>query len=178
MSAQPKHGHTKSGHPLHEKTEHYLPSHTILSRFNSKVALLVTKGVGTMVCAWLFCIIALVSLPAILTQANWVSAGTFPSFLIAPGLILIVAWVAQTFIQLVLLSIIMVGQTVQSAASDARAAKSFEDTELLVDRLDLTTDGGITELLKEIESLHALLKPTKATPAKATVAKATTTRRK
>lgn len=49
----------------------------------------------------------------------------------------------MTFLQLVLLSIIMVGQTVQSAASDARAAKEFNDTETILDRLDTNTAGGI-----------------------------------
>ena len=39
-----------------------------------------------------------------------------------------VAWVAQSFLQFVLLSVIMVGHSVQSTASDARAVKTFEDT--------------------------------------------------
>ena len=43
-------------------------------------------------------------------------------------LIALVSWIAQTYIQLVLLSVIIVGQNIQSAASDARAAKTFEDT--------------------------------------------------
>ena len=39
----------------------------------------------------------------------------------------IVSWVAQTFLQLVLLSIIMVGQNVQAAAADKRAEATFHD---------------------------------------------------
>ena len=39
----------------------------------------------------------------------------------------IVSWVAQTFLQLVLLSIIMVGQNVQAAAADKRAEATFND---------------------------------------------------
>jgi hypothetical protein len=66
-------------------------------------------------------------------------------------LILIVAWIAQTFIQLVLLSIIMVGQRVQSAASDARAEKQFADTESIVDALSLKTEGGLKTILDAIE---------------------------
>ena len=78
--------------------------------FNAKVAVLLTKGVGTMACAYLFCVIALTSLPAILVEAGALHKSQVPSFLTKPGLILIVSWIAQTFIQLVLLSVIMVGQ--------------------------------------------------------------------
>ena len=73
-----------------------------------------------------------------------------PTFLTKPGLILIVAWVAQTFIQLVLLSIIMVGQDVPSKASDARAERTFADGEVLLDRMNLATAGGLTQARDEI----------------------------
>jgi hypothetical protein len=76
-----------------------------------------------------------------------------PTFFTKPGLILIIAWIAQTFIQLVLLSIIMVGQRVQSAASDVRAAKQFADTEAIVDALSLKTEGGLKTILDAIEKL-------------------------
>jgi hypothetical protein len=127
--------------------------------FNAKLALLITRSVGTMACAYLFCVIALVSLPAILEQANVLSKGDVPSFFEKPGLIIIVAWIAQTFIQLVLLSIIMVGQAVQSAASDTRAQNEFTDTETILDRLDTKTAGGLSEVLQAIQ---AIAKPTSA----------------
>src|SRR5579863_462247 len=106
--------------------------------FNAKLALLITRSVGTMACAYVFAIIALISLPSALSSGQ---------------VIVIVAWVAQTFLQLVLLSIIMVGQSVQSAASDARAAKEFTDTETILDRLDLHTAGGIKDVL---DAIHAI----------------------
>jgi len=121
--------------------------------FNAKLALLITRSVGTMACAYLFCVIALISLPAILIEAGAISKSDVPNFLTKPGLILIVAWIAQTFIQLVLLSIIMVGQSVQSAASDARSAKEFNDTETIMDRLDIHTEGGIKDVLDAIDKL-------------------------
>jgi hypothetical protein len=68
-------------------------------------------------CAYLFALIAIISLPSALRTGQ---------------LIVIVAWVAQTFIQLVLLSIIMVGQNVQSAASDKRAEQTFLDAEAVL----------------------------------------------
>jgi len=123
--------------------------------FNAKVAILLTRGVGTMACAYLFCVIALASLPAILVEAGALHRSQVPSFLTKPGLILIVAWIAQTFIQLVLLSVIMVGQSVQSAASDARAAGTFHDTETILDRLDVRTEGGIKAILDRLDALEA-----------------------
>jgi hypothetical protein len=113
--------------------------------FNAKVALIITRSVGTMACAYLFGAIALISLPAALSSGQ---------------VIIIVAWIAQTFLQLVLLSIIMVGQTVQSAASDARAAKEFVDTETILDRLDVNTTGGIKDVL---DAIQAFSNPARAT---------------
>jgi hypothetical protein len=123
--------------------------------FNAKVAVLLTRGVGTMACAYLFCFIALTSLPAILVEAGALQKSAVPSFLTKAGLILIVSWIAQTFIQLVLLSVIMVGQSVQSAASDARADHTFADTETILDRLDVHTEGGLKAILDRLDELQA-----------------------
>jgi hypothetical protein len=121
--------------------------------FNAKFAVIITSGVGTMACAYLFALLAFVSLPAILIAANVLTKSDVPTFFTKPGLILIVSWVAQTFLQLVLLSIILVGQRVQSAASDARSLKEFEDTQVILDRLDTKTQGGLTDVLEAIEAL-------------------------
>lgn len=122
--------------------------------FNAKFAVIITSGVGTMACAYLFAVIAFISLPAILIEANVLKKSDVPVFFTKPGLILIVSWIAQTFLQLVLLSIILVGQRVQSAASDARTLKQFEDTEVILDRLDTKTQGGITDVLAAIKALE------------------------
>ena len=120
--------------------------------FNAKVALLITRSVGTMACAYVFAAIALISLPAAIDSGQ---------------VIIIVAWIAQTFLQLVLLSIIMVGQSVQAVASDARAAKEFADTEVILDRLDLNTAGGISDVLAAIERVQATLTGSAPAPEKA-----------
>lgn len=78
---------------------------------NTHVAVGVTRLVGSMWCAYLFALIALISLPAAISSHS-------------P--IIIVAWIAQTFLQLVLLPIIIVGQNVQAAASDARGESDHE----------------------------------------------------
>ena len=120
--------------------------------FNAKVALVITRSVGTMACAYVFALLALISLP------DAIKAGR-------PA---IISWIAQTFLQLVLLSIIMVGQTVQSVASDARAAKQFTDTETILDRLDVDTAGGIKDVLDAIQALDRPTGPTITGPAQRT----------
>ena len=126
---------------------------------NAKLAVIITRGVGTMACAYLFSLIALLSLPAILIEAGVLQHTDVPNFLTKPGLILIVAWVAQTFIQLVLLSIIMVGQNVQSIASDARSERTYEDAVTILDRLDVHTEGGLKAILDRIDKLASAAKP-------------------
>jgi len=82
-----------------------------VGEFNNRVGLMVTRGVGTMWAAYLFAALALISLPAAIASRS-------------P--IIIVAWIAQTFLQLVLLPIIIVGQNVISASQDARAEADHE----------------------------------------------------
>jgi len=78
-------------------------------------------------CAYVFAGIALISLPAAL------QGGTAAT----------VSWIAQTFLQLVLLSVIMVGQKVAAKASDKQALQTYKDAEAL---------------LKIQDELHRLLK--------------------
>ncbi len=84
---------------------------SLVGRINTRIAVIITKSVGSMWCAYLFAALALISLPAAISTQN-------------P--IVIVGWIAQTFLQLVLLPIIIVGQNVQSAAADARAESDHE----------------------------------------------------
>jgi hypothetical protein len=89
-----------------------------VGRFNSWLAVHITRAVGTMWAAYLFVLISFVSLPqalhAFLTGDTYVG----------------IAWLSQSFLQLVLLPIIIVGQNVISASQDARAE---------ADHLTLTT---------------------------------------
>ena len=104
--------------------------------FNGWLALQITNGVGTMWCAYAFAILALISLPEA----------------IKGGTAALIAWIAQTFLQLVLLSIIMVGQKVAAAASDKQAYQTYKDAEAL---LEISNDmqkllKANTELTEEI----------------------------
>lgn len=87
------------------------------ARANRWLALKITAGVGSMTCAYVFGALALISLPAAIASGS---------------VIVIVAWVAQTFLQLVLLSIILVGGNVQAAAADARAEQTYKDAEAVL----------------------------------------------
>jgi hypothetical protein len=155
----PTHGWTKLGQAVHARTLDHLPTHNGYARFNKWLAIKVTGAVGSMTCAYVFSLLALISLPAILSAFK-VFHATFPSWLVKASLIALVSWVAQTYIQLVLLSVIIVGQNVQSEAADARATKTFEDTEIVVDRLDEHTVGGIKLILDRLDHIEARLAST------------------
>lgn len=110
--------------------------------FNAKIAVFLTNLVGSMWCAYVFALIAFIGLPAALR----------------PGGEGIIAWIAQTFLQLVLLSVIMVGQNVQSVASDLRSQHTYDDAVLILDRLDIHTSGGLKDLADRIDQLEASLR--------------------
>jgi uncharacterized membrane protein YhaH (DUF805 family) len=149
--AEPHFGFTRHGFAVHLRTVDHLPGDTSIQRFNKGVAAKVTSIVGSMWCAYFFSVLAMISLPAVLTEAFHLTM--FPKWLVSVGLIAFVGWVAQTFLQLVLLSVIMVGQGVSQQASDARAAKTFEDVEFIIDKLDLGTEGGLEAINVKLDKL-------------------------
>ena len=81
----------------------------VLDRFGVSI----TRLVGTMVAALVFTILAFISLPGAIATHNTV---------------VIVAWIAQTFLQLVLLPIIIVGQNIQGKHSEKMADEEFKTT--------------------------------------------------
>jgi hypothetical protein len=52
---------------------------------------------------------------------------SLPAVIMKGDLVLTVAWITQTFLQLVLLPIIIVGQNIQAAAAQKRAVMTYED---------------------------------------------------
>jgi hypothetical protein len=94
-----------------------LPHASAPDRFNAWLAVKVTSGVGTMWCAYAFAALALVSLPSAINSGDAV---------------VIVSWVSQTFLQLVLLSVIIVGQNVLAAAADKRAEATYSDADAVL----------------------------------------------
>lgn len=121
------------------KVKDQLPRATAFSRANTWVAVKLTAIVGTMVCAYLFMILALISLPSALRSRD---------------LIIIIAWIAQTFLQLVLLPVIIVGQNVQAAAADKRAEQTYLDAEAVLHEAQqiqahLATQDAALEILAD-----------------------------
>lgn len=92
------------------------PKEGALARFNEVLGDRITRSVGTMWCAYAFALIAFISLPEA----------------IHTGTSALISWIAQTFLQLVLLSIIMVGQKVEGAAADSRADDTYRDAEAIL----------------------------------------------
>jgi len=101
------------------------------ARFNARFGLGITNTVGTMWTGYVFSILSLLSLPAVLSGFH-VFKTTFPNWMIRASIIALIAWVAQTFLQLVLLPIIIVGQNIQAAASDKRAEATYEDADAVL----------------------------------------------
>ena len=115
--------------------------------FNGRVALILTTTVGTMWCAYAFGVLALIALPQALTG----------------GLLPIIQWVSQTFIQLVMLSVIMVGQNILGRASDKRADMTYQDADATFHESEqiqahlLEQDAAINTLLDKILKLETAL---------------------
>ena len=149
----PAHGWTKHGHAVHARTTDHLPAGTSYARFNKRVALLLTNRVGTMTCFWVFCLIAVLALPAVLVEAHVLPASI--GLIGELGFAVVVAWLAQSLIQLVLLPALMVGQNLQNEAADARSAKTFEDVERIIDLLDCHTQGGLRDILEAVEQIKS-----------------------
>jgi len=86
---------------------HQIHGTSSVGEFNSRLAVGITKYVGTMWAAYVFAVIGITSLVGAVT-------GNMMLTLLAGGL-------SSYFLQLILLPIIMVGQNVISASQDARA---------------------------------------------------------
>ena len=114
---------------------------------NGRVALIITTTVGTMWCAYIFGVLALIALPSAL----------------GGGILPIIQWISQTFIQLVMLSVIMVGQNILGAAADKRSEATYKDAEATFAEAQSiqahlkAQDDAMNEMLDKILKLEAAL---------------------
>jgi hypothetical protein len=127
--------------PRHEARAEVL-GRSAVGRLNTRIAVAVTGAVGTMWAAYLFVLISLVSFPQALDA------------FLHGNTIVGITWLSQSFLQLVLLPIIIVGQNVSAAAADARAEADHETLTALqainVRQLRiLENEQTILELLRE-----------------------------
>ncbi len=120
-------------------------SDNFFARLNARFGLRVTLAVGTMWCAYIFTIIALFALPDAIKQ------GTY----------FIVVWLSSSFLQLVLLPIIIVGQNIHAAASDRRAEETYKDAEAVLKESEeiqkhlLAQDEVISQIMDRLLALAA-----------------------
>ncbi len=128
-------------HEVHAKVHGESP----VGRFNSRVAVRITKAVGTMWAAYLFALSSLVSLPQAL--------GAF----LTGDTVVGINWLSQSFLQLILLPIIIVGQNVISEAQDARAEADHETLTALH-----TINVQQLKILEHQQEILDLLRPTPA----------------
>lgn len=124
------------------KTHDQLRKDKLSHRINSYLAVKITGAVGTMWCAYLFALLALISLPEVLRSGSLKD---------------LVAWIAQTFLQLVLLSIIIVGQNISQVAADKRAEETFEDVTMSLDKAR-EIQAHLIDQDKELETILAMVK--------------------
>ena len=109
--------------------------------FNEKLASKITIVVGSMYCAYIFSLLAFFSLP------DAIKGGTF----------MFVSWIAQTFLQLVLLPIIMVGQKVESKKTELKANQDFEINK----KHELENEAILKHLENQNRDILAILKQLK-----------------
>jgi len=115
---------------------------------NGRIAIRLTKIVGTMWCAYAFAVLAFVALPDALRSG---------------GLLPLIQWVSQTFIQLVMLSVIMVGQDILGKAADRRSEMTYKDAEVILHEATqiqehlLAQDRALDALLGKVATLEAAL---------------------
>ena len=116
---------------------------------NGKIALALTTAVGTMWCAYAFALLAMVALPGA----------------VQGGLLPFVQWISQTFIQLVMLSVIMVGQNILGRAQDKRADMTYQDADATFHEAEQiqahlqAQDAAMNALLEKVEKLEVALAP-------------------
>jgi len=149
VAERPKEGFDYVQHPHIEARKSRKPAVDVdggPKSLNEKLGLGITKRVGTMWAAYAFFALTLVSLPSVIMKGDPVQ---------------IVAWIAQTFLQLVLLPIIIVGQNIQAASAEKRAILTYEDAAAVLEEaikiqkhLD-HQDKYLEHLVDRLEKLEA-----------------------
>jgi hypothetical protein len=152
------HVHTPHPHIAHRKEAGPVrvadarPGGNMVTRINTRAAVLVTRAVGSMWAAYAFCVLAFYGLPAGLHGG---SAG-------------FVQWASSQFIQLVLLPVILVGSAVLAEVSDRLAKRQFDDVEALLHGQSeqaahlAAQDDKILAILEQIAANTALTEEVRA----------------
>ena len=139
----PRAAELRAGHPVKTADLRKVNHQNIFVRFNAKFGLKITMVVGTMWAAYIFTVLALFALPSAIKQ------GTY----------FVVVWLSSSFLQLVLLPIIIVGQNIQAAAADQRSEDTYKDAEAVLKESEeiqkhlLAQDQAISDILTRLEAM-------------------------
>ena len=125
-----------------------------VKKLNNSIAVKITNAIGSMWSAYLFALISLMSLPAILVLVSPNFRPYFPSWIIATSVITLIAWVSQNFLQLVLLPVIMVGQNVIQGQQEAKSETDHKTLTYLANlqeeqMVELKNQGQILDYIKK-----------------------------
>jgi len=137
------------GHPIKTNDFRKPKYDNFFTRLNARFGLKVTLVVGTMWCAYVFTIIALFALPSAIHQGTYY----------------VVVWLSSSFLQLVLLPVIIVGQNIQAKAADKRSEETYKDAEAVLKESEeiqkhlLAQDEAITNILNRLEALTGMQAP-------------------
>lgn len=95
-----------------------------------KIASSITNAVGTFSCFIVFAVLACISLPAVVASHSTITW---------------ISWITQSFLQLVLLPLIMIEQNLQSRHSEFRGEEDF--------RVNVRAEKEIEEIKKKCDSI-------------------------
>lgn len=136
-------------HKKHEHTPRNINEvHKASQGINARIAVFLTTVIGSMPTAYVFVVLAFTGLLAILG-------------VLSPLIALLVAWLSQTFIQLVLLPVIMVGQNVLNEKQALQADEQFATTQKIYHDLEQAVEHlseQDKELLKQTDLLLNIVK--------------------
>ena len=139
----PRVAELKVSHPIKTAELRKIHHQNVIIRLNAKFGLKITLVVGTMWAAYVFTVIALFALPDAIKQ------GTY----------FVVVWLSSSFLQLVLLPIIIVGQNIQAAAADKRSEDTYKDAEAVLKEAEeiqkhlLAQDEAIGSIVEQLKIL-------------------------
>jgi hypothetical protein len=115
--------------------------------FNTRLAVVLTQGTGTMWTAYVFAALAIIGLFGLLGWLN-------------PFIFLLTTWISQQFLQLVLLPVILVGQNVLSHKAELQADEQFSTTMSIyhdIEQIMQHLSAQDAELLRHAKMLIHLL---------------------
>src|SRR5487761_2602219 len=145
----PRAAELRASHPVKTADVRRVNHKNPFVRFNARFGLKITLVVGTMWAAYVFSLLALLALPSAISQGTYY----------------VIVWLSSSFLQLVLLPIIIVGQNIQATAADKRAEDTYKDAEAVLTEAReiqhhlLAQDSAISDIVTKLEDLVTRLAP-------------------